>query len=79
VGWSGLFRMPKYHLYFLEKRCVVAAEDIEASDNVTAIRAARRRADGRVVEVWNAHSLLKTVVPDDGDMLQPSRAIHLVR
>jgi hypothetical protein len=71
--------MPKYHLYFLEKRCVVAAEDIEASDNLTAIRAARRKADGRVVEVWNAHSLLKTVAPDDGDMVHSGGAIHLAR
>ena len=71
--------MPKYHLYFLQERCVVAAEDVEAPDNVTAIRAARRKANGRVVEVWNAHSLLKTVAPDDSDMLQPSGAMHLAR
>ena len=71
--------MTRYHLYFLQNRCVVAAEDIDAPDNVTAIRAARRKAGGRVVEVWNAHSLLKTVAPDDGDMLQPSSAMHLAR
>lgn len=71
--------MPKYHLYFLEKRCVVAAEDIDAPDNLAAIRTARRKADGRVVEVWNAHSLLKTVAPDDGDVRQRGGSIHLVR
>jgi len=71
--------MPKYHLYFLKKRSVVAAEDIEAPDNLTAIRAARRKADGRVVEIWNAHSLLQTVIPDQDDMLQPGDAIHSVQ
>jgi hypothetical protein len=65
--------MAKYHLYFLKDRCVVAAEDIEAPDNLAAIRVARHNPAGRVVEVWNAHSLLQTVAPEQ-DELMPSGA-----
>ncbi len=71
--------MAKYHLYFLKERCVIGAEDIEAPDNLAAIRIARRKADGRIVEVWNAHSLLKTVAPEHDELLPPRAAAQSVR
>ncbi len=70
--------MPKYHLYFLKERCVIGAEDIEAPDNLAAIRVARHKSAGRVVEVWNAHSLLKTIAPDHTEILPPGAVAHSV-
>lgn len=55
--------MARYHLYYLKDRMVVGSDDIEAPDNVAALRVGRDRADGRAVEVWNAHSLIQTIAP----------------
>jgi hypothetical protein len=55
--------MARYHLYFLKDRMVVGSDDIDAENNVEALRIARARADGHSVEVWNAHSLIRTIRP----------------
>ena len=55
--------MARYHLYYLKERAVVGSDDIDAPDNLEALRIARSRARDHRVEIWNAHSLIQTLEP----------------
>lgn len=61
--------MGQYHLYYLRDGELVGADDIDAADEQEAVRIARTKGEGRVVEVWNAHSRIRILAPDSARSL----------
>ena len=53
--------MAQYHLYYLRNGQLVGADSIEARSVKDAERIGLDRGDGRVVEIWNAHSRVRVL------------------
>jgi hypothetical protein len=55
--------MADYHLYFLRGNRFVGSEHIQAGSDLEAVRIARKRGSGDIIEVWNASTCLRVVAP----------------
>lgn len=55
--------MANYHLYYLSESQLVGWDHIDADGDGEAIRIARERGKGQVVEVWNAHKRVRVLAP----------------
>lgn len=64
VGKRGTGAMTSYNLYFMRNGQLLGGDKIEASDDREAGRIARDRAEGRSVEVWDAHRRVRIVAPN---------------
>jgi hypothetical protein len=53
--------MADYHLYFLRGNALVGSDHIQAESDDDAVRVARQRGSGDVVEVWNAEARVRIV------------------
>jgi hypothetical protein len=55
--------MADYHLYFLRDNALVGSEHIQAESDDDAVRIARQRGSGDIVEVWNAQARVRVIAP----------------
>ena len=55
--------MADYHLYFLRGNALVGSDHIQAESDDDAVRIARQRGSGDVVEVWNAKARVRVIAP----------------
>ena len=56
--------MARYHLYYMRSSELLGSDAIEAADDLDAVRIAKRRGYGTIVEVWNGHSRVCMVAPN---------------
>jgi hypothetical protein len=51
--------MPDYRLYFLENNHIRHFVELDCPSDETAVEAVAKHADGRAMELWQRHRLVK--------------------
>ena len=65
--------MATYHLYFLRNGRLIGAEDVEASSDLEAVRAARLRGSSQSVEIWHDHRRVLVAAPWRSTLMEARR------